>query len=240
MMRFFDEYSRFYQTTGTLLKPNRFQQRWRMIIDLHRDLFQGARVLDLASHDGRWSFAALKAGAKFVEGVEGRPELVRRALENFAFYSIPTSSYRFVCQDVVKYLGEKELSKFDIVLNLGFFYHTLKHLVILEDMARTDAKTFIVDTVVNLADSACISVGLREVNSLMNAIDHLNSGASTVPIGSVSRTALKLMLEHIGYDCIEIDWHELVTEFAECEAYEARTRGTFIATRRIQRIFRSD
>jgi hypothetical protein len=35
------------------------------------------------------------------------------------------------------------------------------------------------------------------------------------------------MLEHVGYDCIEIDWHELVTDFTECEAYEARTRGTF-------------
>ncbi|MGC2221810.1 MAG: hypothetical protein WA624_05310 [Methylocella sp.] len=240
MIRFFDEYSRFYQTTGTLLKPNRFQQRWRMIIDRNGDLFQGARVLDLASHDGRWSFAALKAGAEFVEGVEGRPELVRRALENFAFYSIPTSAYRFTCQDVVKYLGEKGLSKFDVVLNLGFFYHTLKHLVIVEDMVRTGAKTFIFDTVVNGSNSACISVSMRNVNSLMNAIDHLNSGTSTVPIGAVSRTALKLMLEHVGYDCIEIDWHELVTDFTECEAYEARTRGTFIATRRIERISRSD
>jgi len=72
MIRFFDEYSRFYQTTGPLPKPNRFQQRWRMIIDPNGDLFQGARVLDIASHDGRWSFAALKAGAEFVEGVEGR------------------------------------------------------------------------------------------------------------------------------------------------------------------------
>jgi hypothetical protein len=29
-----------------------------------------------------------------------------------------------------------------------------------------------------------------------------------------------------------MDWHELVTDFSECEAYEARTRGTFVATRR--------
>lgn len=121
------------------------------------------------------------------------------------------------------------------MLNLGFFYHTLKHLVIVEDMARTGAKTFIFDTKVNGSNSACISVSMRNVNSLM-----LNSGASAVPIGAVSRTALKLMLEHVGYDCIEIDWHELVTDFTECEAYEARTRGTFIATRRIERISRSD
>ena len=77
--------------------------------------------------------------------------------------------------------------------------------MIVEDMARTGAKTFIFDTKVNGSNSPCISVAMRNVNSLMNAIDHLNSGASTVPIGAVSRTALKLMLEHVGYDCIEID-----------------------------------
>jgi 23S rRNA G2069 N7-methylase RlmK/C1962 C5-methylase RlmI len=120
MPRFFDEYSRFYQTTGTGLEPNRLYQRWRMIIDQNRALYHGARVLDLASHDGRWSFSALKAGAQFVKGVEARAELVRRAHENFAYYGVPSSCYHFVCEDAVKFLSENRM-KFDIVLNLGFF-----------------------------------------------------------------------------------------------------------------------
>ena len=150
-MRFFDKYAKFYETTGTLLKPNRFHQRWRIIIDDNKAAFQGARVLDLASHDGRWSFAALRAGAAYVEGVEARQELVDKARRTFQYYGISDLVYSFICQYVVKYLAARQLPAFDIVLNLGFFYHTLKHLEILENMARTRAKLFIVDTAVAMA-----------------------------------------------------------------------------------------
>jgi hypothetical protein len=229
--RFFDTYRRFYQTTGTPLEPNRFQQRWRVIIEENKGLFQGARVLDIASHDGRWSFAALKAGAAYVEGVEARAELVRRALANFTHYGIARSQYNFVCQDAVKYLANARLAEFDVVLNLGFFYHTLKHLEILENMARTKAKSFIIDTAVNMSNDAVITIVLEDVNSLLAAIDHLNSDTSTVPSGRISRLALKWMLDYVGYDCAEMDWHRLVNDFVECEEYEKRMRSTFIATR---------
>lgn len=52
----------------------------------------GRRVLEIASHDGRWSFAAVTAGASCVVGVESRSELIDSAQ--------------------------------DVVLCLGFFYHT--------------------------------------------------------------------------------------------------------------------
>ena len=42
---------------------NRMNERYEALFASNRDIFDGARVLDLASHDGRYSFAALKTGA---------------------------------------------------------------------------------------------------------------------------------------------------------------------------------
>ncbi len=231
-MRFFDEYDRFYKTTGTLLLPNRFQRRWEMIIARNADAFRGARVLDIASHDGRWTFAALKAGAAYVEGVEARPELVQRAMENFSHYQVGSSTYSFVCQDAVKYLAQDDLPEFDIVMNLGFFYHTMRHMEILENTARTNARLMIIDTDIAQVNESVIQVKLEDVNDFRNAIDHRYGGATAVPVGNVSRTALQQMLKYVGYECIELDWHKFITDFAECKDYEIRDRSTFLAKRR--------
>ncbi len=231
-MRFFDQYRRFYETTGTLLKPNRFQQRWRIIIDENKAVLRGARVLDIASHDGRWSFAVLKAGASYVEGVEARPELVARARHTFPYYGIAQSAYSFLCQDALQYLAASRLPQFDIVLLLGFFYHTLKHLEILENVERTGARLIIIDTGVAADEEPVIRVGLEDANDIRNAVDHRSSGAGMVPVGLPSREALRLMLDWIGFDFGEIDWRDRVADFTECEDYYSGARGTFLAARR--------
>ena len=62
VMEFFDKYSRFFDTSSVGNWPDRLNSRYRAIISANKSLFDGARVLDLASHDGRWSYAALDAG----------------------------------------------------------------------------------------------------------------------------------------------------------------------------------
>ncbi|KCZ87578.1 class I SAM-dependent methyltransferase [Hyphomonas johnsonii] len=229
---FFDSYPRFYETSLTRRLPNRLHQRWRKIIVQNKAALEGARVLDLACHDGRWSFAALKAGAAYVEGVEGRQELVDSANENFESYGISKDAYRFSQGDVVDFLTTETNRKFDVILNLGFFYHTLKHLEIIERMAQFGAHTFIFDTAVDLSKGNIISIELEAVSDPRNAIDHLDASRKMVPVGRISRSALALMLNSVGYDCIELDWHTDVDDFSECRTYENRKRGTFIATRR--------
>jgi len=76
---FFDQYPRFYDTSETFAYPSRLNLRHEAIFGENTDIFEGRRVLDIASHDGRWSFAALQAGAASVVGIEGRPELVASA-----------------------------------------------------------------------------------------------------------------------------------------------------------------
>ena len=97
---------------------NRMNERYEALFASNRDIFDGARVLDLASHDGRYSFAALKTGAARVTGVEVRESLIQKAQETFAFYGQDPATYRFICGDVFEVL-EREQLEVDVVLCLG-------------------------------------------------------------------------------------------------------------------------
>ena len=93
--------SGFTETSKTGPSLGRLNARHRVLIHENRALFDGATVLDLASHDGRFSFVALHAGAERVVGIEHDPELVKRAHENFdPAYEIEPSRYRFECRDL--------------------------------------------------------------------------------------------------------------------------------------------
>ena len=72
---FFADYPRFFETSVTDTRGRRMEYRHAALIAANRERIAGLRVLDLASHDGRWSFAALQAGATRVTGIEARPEL---------------------------------------------------------------------------------------------------------------------------------------------------------------------
>ena len=230
-MRFFDQYPRFYETTRTLLKPNRFQQRWDMIVGRNRALFENARVLDLAAHDGRWSFAALKAGASFVEGVEARPELVEGARENVRHYGVDAVC-NFIRGDVIDYLEREDLPRFDIVLNLGFLYHTMKHMQVIEGMARTGARAFVIDTSIAKADGALIQLMTEDADDFRNAVRDDPARSRDILVGAPTKGAVRMMLDDAGYACEEIDWFAHVTDFSECDDYREGFRATFLATRR--------
>ena len=54
----------------------RMNKRFEALIEPNKDVVSGAKVLDLASHDGRWCYAFAGAGAASVVGIEGRQEMV--------------------------------------------------------------------------------------------------------------------------------------------------------------------
>jgi hypothetical protein len=93
---FFDGFTRFYSTSVTGGSPNRLNQRYLACIKWNKAAIQGKRILDLASHDGRWSFAAIKAGATNVVGIEARDHLVQAAVVNLREYGVADNSFRFV------------------------------------------------------------------------------------------------------------------------------------------------
>jgi SAM-dependent methyltransferase len=104
-------------------------------------------VLDLASHDGRYSFAALKTGAAHVTGVEVRQSLIDRAQEAFAFYDQDPETYRFVQGDIFEVL-EREKFDVDVVLCFGFMYHTYRHTELMYRLHNLAPRHLIIDTLV--------------------------------------------------------------------------------------------
>lgn len=119
-MGFYDQFPRFYETSHTSPVPHRLNARFAAIIETNINRLAGKRVLDIASHDGRWSFAALKAGAAHVTGIEARAELIANADATFAHYGLDSASFQFEQGDVFDLLGSGG-RQFDVALCLGFF-----------------------------------------------------------------------------------------------------------------------
>jgi Methyltransferase domain len=126
---------------------NRMNERYEALFASNRDIFEGARVLDLASHDGRYSFAALKTGAAHVTGVEARQGLIDKAQEAFAFYGQDPSTYRFVRRDIFEVLA-RERFDVDVVLCFGFLYHTYRHTELMYRLHNLAPRHLILDTMV--------------------------------------------------------------------------------------------
>ena len=61
---FFDSFSAYYKTGMTGTRPDMLNNRYNALIRNNENIIKDSIILDLASHDGRWSFAALKTGAK--------------------------------------------------------------------------------------------------------------------------------------------------------------------------------
>jgi hypothetical protein len=132
---------------STIEQRNRMNERYEAVFASNRDIFDGARVLDLASHDGRYSFAALKTGAVHVTGVEVRESLIGKAQETFAFYGQDPETYRFVCGDVFEVLAGEKFDV-DVVLCLGYLYHTYRHTELMYRTHNLAPTHLIVDTMV--------------------------------------------------------------------------------------------
>lgn len=207
MRGFFDQHDRFIRDKGVGSWPARLNARYEAIIERNRSLFGGARVLDIASHDGRWSLAALRAGARHVTGIEVRPELVEQAEQHMAAYGVPNSDYRFICRDVI---GADLGHGYDLVLCLGYFYHTMHHIELLEAIVATGTPTIIVDTAIALGEGPYIR--LRAENSAAHSSGYSESGErqGRVLVGWPTREALTLMLSHYGYSVEYVDWPGLL------------------------------
>jgi Methyltransferase domain len=229
---FFDTHPRFYATSRTAAHRGRLNMRYEAIFAENRDILEGARVIDIASHDGRWSFAALENGAAEVVGIEARDEFVDAACENLAHYGVDASRYRFVAGDVFDVLGRE--GPVDVVLCLGFLYHTLRYPELMRKIRDLKPRHLIIDTFVIAGRTAKPVVHLftehteRERNAVVDPFSH---GDQTL-VGWPSVKGLEALLEAYGFAVERYsDWGSLlrdnpdmgnVTDYAEGRRVTAR------------------
>lgn len=142
---FFDKYPRFFETSDTWPFPNRLNNRYKALIERNADILKGASVLDLASHDGRWSFAVLQTGARKVVGLEGQSVLTADAEKTFQEYGIGSDRYRFVCGDLFETVKEFDAGSFDVVFCFGFFHMHNRHFEMLKQVERLAPRYLVLD-----------------------------------------------------------------------------------------------
>ena len=230
--RFFDPYPRFYETSETTPLPSRLNLRNEAIFGENLDIIDGARVLDIASHDGRWAFAALKQGARSVVGIEGRPELVESATESLAQYGIESDRYRFIAGDIFAKLAEEPI-EVDVVLCLGFLYHTLRWNELMTRIRQCKPKYLIIDTAVTDGNRPRLQLKVEDVSEQRNAIvDEFTHGTAVVS-GKPTMPGLRTIVEAYGYEVEGFsDWSSLVRDNPE-DAVESRdyARGYRVTAR---------
>ena len=192
---FFDSYPRFFSTSATASAPDRLNQRHRALIQSNADIISGRSVLDIASHDGRWSLAAHKAGAKCVLGIEARQHLVEASRANMRDYGVPQGQVEFVQGDVMIELDQLESGRFDTVFCFGFLYHMIDHMALLRKIARLEPTSLVIDTAISTQPGSIVEVHDEAVQNESAAAvgDHGNPARALK--GYPSRAALELNAE---------------------------------------------
>lgn len=226
---FFDDYPKFYETSETAATARRLNLRHMAMIEANRDILAGARVLDLASHDGRWSFAALQAGAAHVTGVEARRSLVDNARKTFADYGVDSDRYRFVRGDMFRVLERQEFDV-DVVMCFGFIYHTLRYGELFRGIANTKPRHCIIDTKVITDDKPLVWVNVNRTGVQSHAARDALSNRRRAIAGWPSVPALELMMGVYGLQVEDrYDWPALLEQWPDAQ----RNCGDYRTGRRV-------
>ena len=216
---------------GAIEQRNRMNERYEAMLASNRDILDGARVLDLASHDGRYSFAALKAGAAHVTGVEVRQSLVDRAQEAFAFYDQDPETYRFVCGDVFEVLA-RERFDVDVVLCFGYLYHTYRHTELMYRLHNLAPRHLIIDTMVTRATQPTLKLFREE-----DAEDIRSAAQDAYSVGQVlvlrpSVPALQKLLGAYGFEIESLyDWKSRLAGRPPMPGLEGYANGKRVTVR---------
>lgn len=181
----------------------RLKSRHRILIQPNSDAIVGKRILDLASHDGRWSMAALDCGALHVTGVEVREHLIAAANEAMEEYHVPKDRYTFIKGDLPSVMEAFQPGQFDTIFCFGFFYHTVQHFELLSRVASLEVDQLLVDThTVDDADPV-VRLGLEDFRAEWAAMRQKGETGRATLVGMPSRRALTLFLACFGYGRLE-------------------------------------
>jgi len=189
-------------TTGAL--ANRLNWRGEVLLTRNEHLLRDKRVLDVASHDGRFSFACLKLGAAHVIGVEGRQNLVENAQTTFVDLRVPSQRYDFVNADIFDFLPSIAPGAVDVILCLGFFYHTIRQVEMVREMQRIAPEVVIIDSNVHVAADGAAPAAL-----VLRREDSAEEHATVDPINLAAwPTAefVEMLFSTHGYDMTRLDW----------------------------------
>lgn len=186
----------------------RLRKRHAFLVDPFRTEIEGARVLDIAAHDGRWSYAFAQAGAASVLGIEAREELAAR------FDEMPDTPQkeRVSMQVGDLYVGLDELvrenEKFDVIALFGIMYHVMDHFRILRQCMQLSPRVVIVDGEFMKGDNPYIQLVKERTDKFLNAAPQIE-GQSVAIKGILSSVAMERIAEALGCSIQWLPWEFL-------------------------------
>ena len=198
------EDSPFMGSSTTGAHQNRLNWRARVLLEQNELAVRDRRVLDLASHDGRFSYACTQFGAESVTGVESRPHLVANAESNMRALEIEPHRCEFVCADVFDYLPTVEPGQFDTVLCMGFIYHTARQIELLAQLQRLRPRYLVLDARIhpNQAGSDAAALHFATEDPDKESCTSVADGVVAVP----TLAFLELFCAQLGMEAELVDW----------------------------------
>jgi len=193
MKGFYDKFPEFIKT-GYQSGKDRLNYRHKLLIEQNKEIIEGQRVLDIASHDGRFTLPALLAGASHVTGIEARPELVEASEINMKLYEADPDKYNFICGDVHEEI--EKLDDVDVVFCFGFFYHTVNQFKLLADIAALEPKYLIVDTAVCKHPQPIFMLRKESTEKPLNSVGDRAENIVMTP----NRKTLDVIFKHYGFE----------------------------------------
>ena len=214
--KFFDKYSSFYKTGQTGTRPKMLNARFDALIENNKQIIENATILDLANHDGRWSLAALKNGAKKVYGIEGKKELVEKGLKNMKKYEIPENKYNFIVGDIFEEIEKIPPNEIDIVFCFGIFYHVSNHMELLTKIKKLQPKYLILDTEITKSKLPIVRFRKEPYYTPNSTISFQKFIA-----GRPSQSALNMMLNALDFKITYYDWSKNIQNWKGLEIYSS-------------------
>lgn len=183
----------------------RLDLRHRFLVAPFHDVLQGARVLDLGAHDGRWSYALSQAGAAEVVGIEARPELIARLAE---FPDTPARARIDLRHgDLHEALDAfaRDGERFDVVALFGIFYHVMDHFRVLDRIRALGPRAVIIDGEFMKGANPFIQLVREDPTKDLNAAPQVPGQAMAIK-GIPSGVAMERMAEALGFAHDWLDW----------------------------------
>lgn len=186
--------------------PLRLDHRYSMLFSSQASIYEGATVLDISSHDGRWTNAALQCGAKHVTGVESRSTLTDKTRENLSDIGVSKDRYSVITNDFMDW-AENHTEQYDVVLCLGFFYHIYEHNILMSYLNRLTRKHLIIDTYVWPSESTMCNI-YKDVgtSNAARSVSRYSVGNITYA-AEPSLAALHMFLKDYGFTVKPISDH---------------------------------
>lgn len=189
---------------GQAQPATRMNKRHAMLIAPVADEIAGARVLDIAAHDGRWSYAFAAAGAAEVSAVEPRAALRAR------YDEFPGGDFKdrvtFRHLDLFEAM-EADVAAgqtWDVIALFGILYHIMDHVRVMRLVHALKPRLVIVDSEFMLRPNPMIQLATERTDKDLNAYPAF-PGQTRAVIGTPSKKAMEAIAASFDFTTEWID-----------------------------------